>query len=184
MTFHSSWSQSDSFSYNYNSIWASVSTFLQEQFSPYSFNDIWELSHISLCRFQCTFSIQIEFNLTSSMYYNISTSTFELMKQVYIRTSVFVSFENYPIFNIVDRKLVDVEFYQNISLKQECIPEGCVPHAHWPHVIGVCVWQGACVAGGHVWQGGSLSCTTSATYAASLWTEWQTRVKTYLVWGQ
>ena len=31
--------------------------------------------------------------------------------------------------------------------KQECIPVGCVPSAHWPHVgAGGRVWQGACVA--------------------------------------
>ena len=66
--------------------------------------------------------------------------------------------------------------------KQECIPVGCVPPTHWPYVVvhvrgvhgsGACVaggheWQGACVVGkgmrgrGCAWQGGCMVCVCVA----------------------
>ena len=66
-TFHTSWSQSYSFSYNCNSIKASVSSIVQEHFSPYSLQYILESSLRSIQTFVYK-PVYFPCNLTSSMY--------------------------------------------------------------------------------------------------------------------
>ena len=53
-------------------------------------------------------------------------------------------------------RLTSIDNNQNIYLKQECIPVGCVPPAHWPHLVvsagGLRTCRGACVPRGvHAW---------------------------------
>ena len=78
--------------------------------------------------------------------------------------------------------------------KQECIPVGCVPAAHWPYAR-VCFPGGSVCSGGVSAPGGSALrggvsapggcgipvCTEADT--PTLWTEWQTGAK-ILPWPQ
>ena len=61
--------------------------------------------------------------------------------------------------------------------KQECIPVGCVPPACWPypsmHCSRGCTCPGGCTSQGVYLPGGYLP------GYSPLWTEWQTRVKTF-----
>ena len=123
--------------------------------------------YVSLRKCQYTFSIQIDANLTSSMYYNVSTSTYELMKQMYIRTSVFVTFETIQYSTQIGRRRVlSKHFYKTRMHSRRMHTTRSLTTCH----MGVCVAGAPCHAHTH------------ATNAASLWTEWRTHVKTYFVW--
>ena len=90
MTIHTLVLTVDSFSYNCNSIGRSMSKGLQEHFSLSS-------SYCCMCINTSVFSNVTHFNFVQQC---IQIST-RINSSMYICTSVFVSFETYPIFNMV-----------------------------------------------------------------------------------
>ena len=100
MTFHTSWSQSDSFSYNCNSIWASVSSIVQELSHPIHFNTSESHFHMFSSLFRRLYISQCNFH---SIYHSTSTAMWVLQLEinsssVHMYTCVcFI--QNYPIFN-------------------------------------------------------------------------------------